>query len=88
MRHGGRGRDHPGVRRGARQCSGPARDLEAAIAKQQDVVAEAFNEFKTAEILQRQRDARAAYERDRKEQIVLDEIAAINHARRQAEAAA
>lgn len=64
------------------------RKLDAAIAKQQDVVAEAFNEFKTAEILQRQREARAAYERERKEQIVLDEIAAINHARRRAEAAA
>ncbi len=64
------------------------RNLEAAIAKQQDAVAEAFNAFKTAEILQRQRDARAAYARARKEQDTLDEIAAINHARRLAGAAA
>lgn len=62
------------------------RKLETAIAKQQDAVAEAFNEFKTAEILQRQRDARAAYDRARKEQVALDEIAAINHARRHAAA--
>lgn len=60
------------------------RKIEAAIAQQQDVVAEAFTEFKTAEILQRQRDRRAAYDRARKEQVALDEIAAINHARRHA----
>lgn len=60
------------------------RRIEAAIAQQQDAVAAAFNEFKTAEILQRQRDRRAAYDRARKEQIALDEIAAINHARRHA----
>lgn len=64
------------------------RKLEAMIAKQQDAVAEAFNEFKTVEILQRNRDARAAAERARKEQIVLDEVAAVNHARRHAGAAA
>ncbi|SBW01611.1 conserved hypothetical protein [uncultured Alphaproteobacteria bacterium] len=60
------------------------RRIEAAIAQQQDAVAAAFNEFKTAEILQRQRDRRAAYDRARKEQVALDEIAAINHARRHA----
>ncbi len=57
--------------------------LEAAIARQQDVVAEAYREFKTVEILQQNRDRRAALERARKEQIVMDEIAANNHRRRQ-----
>ncbi len=57
--------------------------LEAAIAQQQDVVAEAYREFKTVEILQQNRDRRAAAERARKEQILMDEIAANNHRRRQ-----
>lgn len=57
--------------------------LEAAIARQQDVVAEAYREFKTVEILQQNRDRRAALEFARKEQIAMDEIAANNHRRRQ-----
>jgi flagellar protein FliJ len=57
--------------------------LEAAIARQQDVVAEAYREFKTVEILQQNRDRRTALELSRKEQIAMDEIAANNHRRRQ-----
>ena len=56
--------------------------LEAAIAQQQDIVAEAYREFKTVEILQQNRDRRTAAERARKEQIAMDEIAANNHRRR------
>jgi flagellar export protein FliJ len=56
--------------------------LEAAIARQQDVVAEAYREFKTVEILQQNRDRRAALEYARKDQIIMDEIAANNHRRR------
>ena len=56
--------------------------LEAAIAQQQDVVAEAYREFKTVEILQQNRDRRAGIERARKEQAAMDEIAANNHRRR------
>lgn len=56
--------------------------LEAAITRQQDVVAEAYREFKTVEILQQNRDRRAALERARKDQIAMDEIAANNHRRR------
>lgn len=57
--------------------------LEAAIARQQDVVAEAYREFKTVEILQQNRDRRAAQEWARKDRIAMDEIAANNHRRRQ-----
>lgn len=69
------------VRDRARLADARAR-LDAAIAKQQDVVADAFREFKTVELLQRNRDQRAALERGRKEQALMDEIAATNHRRR------
>ncbi|WP_337995955.1 hypothetical protein [Oleispirillum naphthae] len=58
--------------------------LEAAISGQRDKVAEVYRDFKTLEQIQKNRDLRAAAERARKEQAALDEIAAINHRRRNA----
>ncbi len=57
-------------------------DAARAVAAQRDKVAEAFQEFKTLEQIQKNRDQRAAIERNRKEQVVMDEVAAINHSRR------
>lgn len=56
--------------------------VEAEIAAQRGKVAEAFQDFKTLEQVQANRDRRAAIERGRKEQAAMDEIAAINHRRR------
>jgi flagellar protein FliJ len=57
-------------------------EIEKAVAAQRDKVAEAFQDFKTLEQIQANRDRRAAIERGRKEQATMDEIAAINHRRR------
>ncbi len=56
--------------------------IAAAITARCDEVAEAFLDFKTVEQIQKNRDLRAAAERSRKEQVTMDEIAAINHRRR------
>ncbi|MBN2752041.1 MAG: hypothetical protein JXQ84_04965 [Rhodospirillaceae bacterium] len=57
--------------------------LTSAIAVQRDKIAEAFRETKTLEQIQQNRDRRAALERGRKELAAMDELAAINHRRRQ-----
>jgi flagellar export protein FliJ len=59
-------------------------EIAKAVAAQRDKVAVAFQEFKTLEQIQKNRDARARVERDRKEQAAMDEIAANNHRRRHA----
>jgi len=58
--------------------------IAAAVAGQRDKVAEVYRDFKTLEQIQKNRDLRAAAERARKDQVTMDEIAAINHRRRHA----
>jgi flagellar biosynthesis chaperone FliJ len=56
--------------------------VRAEIITAGDDLSEAFNQLKTYEITQRDRDRRAAEERDRKEQAFLDEIGLNIHRRR------
>ena len=56
--------------------------VRAEIVKAREELAEAFNELKTYEITQRERDRRAQAERDKKEQAFLDEIGLTIHRRR------
>jgi len=56
--------------------------VRAEIVKAREELAEAFNELKTYEITQRERERRAQAERDRKEQAFLDEIGLNIHRRR------
>ena len=56
--------------------------VRAEIIHARDELAEAFNQLKTYEITQRERDRRAQAERDKKEQAFLDEIGLNIHRRR------
>ncbi len=56
--------------------------VRAEIVRARDELALAFNELKTYEITQRERDRRAQVERDKKEQAFLDEIGLNIHRRR------
>ncbi|BAE49431.1 flagellar export protein FliJ [Paramagnetospirillum magneticum] len=55
------------------------------IVKARDELAEAFNELKTYEITQKERERRAQAERDKKEQAFLDEIGLNIHRRKDKE---
>lgn len=68
------------------RLDGERRQIGTAIAAQQEKLAEAFRDFKTFEQIQKNRDARAAIERGRKEQAVMDETAANNFRRRREQA--
>ncbi|RAU23764.1 hypothetical protein CU669_01315 [Paramagnetospirillum kuznetsovii] len=57
--------------------------VRAEIVRARDDLADAFNELKTYEITQRERDRRAQAERDKKEQTFLDEIGLNIHRRRE-----
>ncbi|TAN68275.1 MAG: hypothetical protein EPN20_06515 [Magnetospirillum sp.] len=59
--------------------------VRAEIIRARDELAEAFNELKTYEITQRERDRRAQAERDKKEQAFLDEIGLNIHRRKDKE---
>jgi len=56
--------------------------VRAEIVRARDELAEAFNELKTYEITQRERERRAQEERDHKEQAFLDEIGLNIHRRK------
>lgn len=57
--------------------------VRAEIVRARDALAEAFNELKTYEITQRERERRAQAELDRKEQAFLDEIGLNIHRRKE-----
>ena len=56
--------------------------IRAEIVRARDELSEAFNELKTYEITQRERDRREQAERDKKEQAFLDEIGLNIHRRK------
>ncbi|MDO8607770.1 MAG: hypothetical protein Q7R40_14630 [Phaeospirillum sp.] len=56
--------------------------IRAEIIRAREELAEAFNELKTYELTQRERDRRAQAERDKKEQAFLDEIGLNIHRRK------
>jgi len=56
--------------------------IRAEIVRAGDELSAAFNQLKTYEITERERNRRAAEERDRKEQAFLDEIGLNIHRRR------
>ena len=57
--------------------------IRAEIIRARDELAEAFNELKTYEITQRERERRAQAERDKKEQAFLDEVGLNIHRRKE-----
>jgi len=56
--------------------------LENDYLYQQERVAEAYRDLKTVEQLQQNRETRARIEKNRKEQSILDEMAATSHRRK------
>jgi len=56
--------------------------LEKDYVYQQERVAEAYRDLKTVEKLQQNREERTRIDRNRKEQSILDEMAATSHRRR------
>lgn len=56
--------------------------VRAEIVRAREELAEAYNELKTFEITQRERDRRAQEERDKKEQAFLDEVGLNIHRRK------
>jgi flagellar protein FliJ len=57
-------------------------EVRKEIARARDDLSEAFNELKTYEITQRERERRAQEEMDKKEQAFLDEVGLTIHRRR------
>jgi flagellar export protein FliJ len=56
-------------------------DLEQQVLTQREKIAEAYRDFKTVEQLQKNREKRAQIEQDRKDQMLMDEMAATTHRR-------
>ena len=57
-------------------------EIQKRIKDMQDIIAEEFQKLKTYEIVQQNRDKREEEERNRKEQITLDEIGMTLHRRK------
>ncbi|MBI3446349.1 MAG: hypothetical protein HY055_13580 [Magnetospirillum sp.] len=64
------------------QMFGMLEMVRAEIVRAREELAEAYNELKTFEITQRERDRRAQEERDKKEQAFLDEVGLNIHRRK------
>ena len=67
------------------QLLGMLEMVRAEIIRARNELGEAFNELKTYEITQKERDRRAQAERDKKEQAFLDEIGLNIHRRKDKE---